>query len=39
MACPIPYGGHNKYFLGSTRVYNLNGISIGSAIFAQLTAV
>jgi len=28
----------NTCFLGPTRVHNLNGISIGSAIFAKLTA-
>ena len=29
----------NTWFLGSTRVLNSNGISIGSAIFAWLTSV
>ena len=29
----------NTCFLGLTRVHNPNGISIGSAIFAQLTAM
>jgi len=28
----------NKCFLGTTQVHNPNGISIGSAVFAQLTA-
>jgi len=28
----------NTCFLGPTQVHNLNGISIGSAIFAQMTA-
>jgi len=27
----------NTWFLGSTRLSILNGISIGSAVFAQLT--
>ena len=32
--CALP---PNAYFLGTTRVHNPNGISIGSAIFVQLT--
>jgi len=40
--CPFPRGsGHpsNKWFFGSTRISNPNGISIGSAVFAGLTNV
>jgi len=29
----------NTWFSGTTRVHNLNGISIGSAVFAGLTSV
>ena len=40
---PLPMGGSgppsNTWFPRPTRVLNPNGISIGSAIFAQLTAV
>jgi len=40
---PLSMGGSgpsfNKWFTGPTRVLNLNGISIGSAVFAGLTSV
>ena len=38
----LSHGGYwppsNTWFLGPVRAYNQNGISIGSAVFAQLTA-
>jgi len=40
--CPFPWGmftSSNIWFLGPTQVLNPNGISVGSAIFAELTSV
>jgi len=39
--CPFAWGSgplSNTWFLGPNRVFNSNGISIGSAVFAGLTA-
>jgi len=38
---PLPMGGsgpHLTHFLGPIRAHNPNGISVGSAVFAQMTA-
>ena len=40
--CPFPWGiwsPSNTWFPGPTPVLNVNGISIGSAVFARLTSV
>jgi len=40
-SCSFAWGSgppSNTCFLGPTRIYNPNGISIGSAVFAQLTS-
>ena len=40
--CPFPWGSgpqSNTWFPGPTRVVNLNGISVGSAVYAGLTSV